>query len=81
MGRKEKSQVSGGKPISFDFDVDGEIIAYEMTCPKCSGKNFVIAIDKSRIACSNPDCFAIVCVRLQTISDTQNVAWALGDSP
>ena len=76
MSRKVKAQLVDGRPIIFDFLVEDEIIAYEMICPKCENTTFVISIDKSRIACTNSDCFAVICVRLtETVSDMAKVTW------
>ena len=76
MGRKVKAKLVEGRPIIFDFLVEDEIIGYEMICPKCENNTFVISIDESRIACTNSECFAPVCIRLtETISDMANVTW------
>ena len=78
MSKTVKAQLVDGRPIIFDFMVEDQIIAYEMMCPKCETKTFVISIDKSRIACTNPDCFAVICVRLgETVADMSKVKWNL----
>jgi len=50
--------IRGGKPIIFDFMVDGEVIVFEAVCPNCKTKNLIISIDKSRITCDNPECLS-----------------------
>ena len=78
MSKIVKAQLVEGRPIIFDFMVDDQIIAYEMMCPKCENKTFVISIDKSRIACTNSDCFAVICVRLhETVADMSGVKWKI----
>ena len=77
MSRKVKSKLTGGKPIIFDFVIDDSEITYEMICPKCNSKNFVISIDKSRIACNDPDCITVILLQLKaTETDTtKEVSW------
>lgn len=78
MGKKIKAQVVDGRPIIFDFNVDGQVLSYEMACSKCQNRTFVISIDKSRIACTNTDCHAVMCVRLaDTEVDMSEVTWKL----
>ena len=78
MSRKLKAQVVDGRPIIFDFDVAGQVLSYEMICSKCENKTFVISIDKSRIACTNTDCHAVMCVQLpSTEVDISEVTWQI----
>lgn len=78
MSKVVKAQLVEGRPIIFDFQVEDDVIAYEMMCPKCENKTFVISIDKSRIACTNSECFAVICVRLgETVADMSKVEWNL----
>ena len=76
MSRKIKAQLVAGRPIVIDFILDDEFIGYELICPKCENDTFVISEDKSRIACTNSVCFAVVFLRVQkTVSDMSEVTW------
>jgi len=50
--------IRGGRPIIFDFMVEGEVIVFEAVCPNCGTENLLISIDKTRITCDNPDCLS-----------------------
>jgi len=75
MSRKQKVELVAGKSICFDFDVEGDVISYEMVCPNCKGKKFIISLDKTRVACVRPDCLSVLCVRLRDTADINNVTW------
>ncbi len=79
MSRKiKKAQIIEGRPIIFDFQVEDQVIAYEMVCPKCEINTFVISIDKTRIACTNTECHAVICVRVaETATDMSEVTWKI----
>ena len=72
--------IQGGRPIIFDFMVDGEVIVFEAVCPNCGTENLLISIDKTRITCDNPDCLSrIFKARHETKADMSKVEWKLDD--
>ena len=78
MSKIVKAQLVEGRPIVLDFVIENEIITYETMCPKCENKTFVISEDKSRIACTNSECFTVIFLRLQeTVSDMSKVEWKI----
>ena len=80
MAKKVKAQITTGRPIIFDFNVEGEEIAYETRCPNCGSKDFVISLDKSRITCNQVKCLSTLFVRRVlegTRSDIENIEWAI----
>jgi len=80
MAKEVRAQISSGKPIIFDFNVEGEEIPYETRCPNCGSKDFVISLDKSRITCNKVTCLSTLFVRryLQdTEADVDGIGWVL----
>jgi len=80
MGRKVNVRITSGKPIIFDFNVEGEEIAYETICPNCGSKDFVISLDKTRITCNTVKCLSTLFLRrvMENIaSDFDNITWNL----
>jgi hypothetical protein len=78
MSKIVKAKLVEGRPISLDFEVSGEWIGYEVVCPKCGIRVFVISEDKSKIACATIDCFTIIFLRFkETISDMSEVTWKI----
>ena len=78
MGRQVKAKLVRGQPVSLDFLVEDQWISYDMICPKCSNKIFVVAIDKSRIACTDQDCHAVMFIRTpETSVDMSEVSWKI----
>ena len=80
MAKKVKAQITTGRPIIFDFNVEGEEIAYETRCPNCGSKDFVISLDKTRITCNQVKCLSTLFVRRVlegTRSDIENIEWAI----
>ena len=77
MAKTVKTQLMpAGRPIVFDFNVDGEVIAYETICPNCNTHNLIISLDKSRITCANTKCLSVMFVRLAaTEADMSQVGW------
>lgn len=76
MSKIVKAKLVSGRPIVLDFKIGDEWIGYEAHCPKCENKVFVISEDKSRIACTNQDCFAIIFLRLkETEVDMEKISW------
>jgi len=80
MAKKVRAKITAGRPIIFDFNVDGEIIPYNTVCPNCGSENFVISLDKTRITCNNTDCLSRIFRRRplkETESDLDGIKWIL----
>ncbi len=78
MGKKVKTQVSAGKELEIPFETPAGVITYKAICPVCQGERFVMAIDYSRIACSNPDCLSILFFKLPDVSiESDKVQWKI----
>ena len=80
MAKKVKAQITTGRPIIFDFNVEGEEIAYETRCPNCGSKDFVISLDKTRITCNQVKCLSTLFVRrvlMDTEADLGGIGWAI----
>ena len=80
MAKKVKAQITTGRPIIFDFNVEGEEIAYETRCPNCGSKDFVISLDKTMITCNQVKCLSTLFVRRfleGTQADIENIGWAI----
>ena len=79
MSKEIKANIiQGGRPIIFDFMVEGEVMVFEAVCPNCETKNLIISIDKTRITCDNPECLSrIFKIRQATETDMSKAYFAL----
>jgi len=77
MSKKIKAQLVMGKPIHFDLMVDGEQISFELVCPMCGNKFWVMSIDKEMGGCTDPECPCVALYRLKTTADMSQVRWKI----
>ena len=70
-----KAKLVKGAPIHFDLMIDGEQISFELVCPMCGNKFWVISIDKQLGGCTDPDCPCVALNRLNTVADMSQVRW------
>ena len=73
MSRKVKGKLVTGAPIHFDICVDGEWITYELVCPTCGNKFWMMSPDKEMGACVDPNCPTVCLYKLKTVADMSNV--------
>ena len=78
MSRELKAKLVTGKPIHFDFNIEGQIITFELVCPMCGNKFFVFSMDKEMGGCTDPSCPCVLLERLPDAeSDMSKVEWKL----
>ena len=65
MKKKELRNSIKGSPLHFDLIVDGELISYELVCPMCRFKTFVVSLDKEWGGCANEDCPGVCFGRIE----------------
>ena len=77
MGKKHKVKIVKGAPIHLDLMIDGEVISFELVCPMCGNKFWVVSVDKQLGGCTDPECPCVALVRLKTTADMTKVTWAI----
>ena len=75
MSKKVKVELVKGAPIHFDICVNGEWITYELVCPTCGNKFWVMSLDKEEGACVDPNCPTVCLFKLKTVADMSKVGW------